>query len=93
MREPQIESPVPDPDALGPGEDIEREPDGAPHAVIGWTAFTIVGIALILGALMAVGGAAALVTAIIVVVFGAPAAIVALRRAADSRRDQQHPSR
>lgn len=91
--EPEIESPVPDPTALGPNEDIEREPDGAPHAVIGWTALVVVGFAFVIGTLVAVGSGAALVTAIVLIAFGVPIAIAALRQAAAARRDQLHPSR
>lgn len=88
-----VEAPVPDPAALGPDEDLEREPDGAPHRVIGWTAFTIVAFALVIGALLAGAGAAALVITLVLVAFAAPIAIVTLYRASAQRRDLRHPSR
>lgn len=90
---PEIQSPVVDPEALGPGEDVEREPGGAPHAVIGLTVLVLVGFALAIGALLAVGGPAGLVAAIVLAVVGAPMAIAALRRSAAAQRDRRHASR
>ena len=42
-----VHSPVRDDEALGPTEDLDREPDGMPHQVIGLTALFSVMLAML----------------------------------------------
>ena len=45
---PRIHSPVRDESALGPSENLDREPDAIPHSVIALVAFTTVVVAAVL---------------------------------------------
>jgi hypothetical protein len=86
-------SPVRDDDALGPSEDLDRQPDGAPHEVIGLTAFFTVLLAMLVAVMFATGRPLGHVAAIVLAVLAIPVVVSVLRKRAARDRDQQHPSR
>ncbi|NVB78964.1 MAG: hypothetical protein HOV81_11250 [Kofleriaceae bacterium] len=86
-------APVRDDDALGISEDLDREPDGVPHRVIGFTALFSVMLALLVGFMMLAGGTVSRVAAIVIVVMAIPVLVSTLRTKATRDRDYLHPSR
>lgn len=84
-----IESPVRDDSRLGPTEDLDREPDGFPHAAFGVLLYASI---LLAGLVLLAWTRSAAVAAVIVLV-GAPALILRITRRADRSRDRAHPSR
>lgn len=81
------QSPVRDDSALGPTEDLDREPDGVPHAAIAGTAALSFAVAV---AVLAALAASALHLGVVLLVV--PLAIIALYRRAERQRDRLHPS-
>lgn len=76
-------------DAIEP-EDVQREPDGMPHAIIGLTVLYAAMLAVaMLWTHTASGGAATIIVALIAV----PIVVFRLQRMATRDRDQRHPSR
>lgn len=88
-----VQSPVRDDDALGPTEDLDREPDGVPHHVIGLTALFSVMLAMLVGFMILTGGTISRVAAVILAVLAIPVLVSSLRKRADRDRDDLHPSR
>jgi hypothetical protein len=88
-----VQSPVRDDSALGPTEDLDREPDGMPHHVIGLTALFSVMLAMLVGFMIIVGGTVSRIAAIVIAVMAVPVLVSTLRRRAERGRDQLHPSR
>lgn len=88
-----VHSPVRDDEALGPTEDLDREPDGVPHHVIGLTALFSVMLAMLVGFMILAGGTVSRIAAIVLVLLAIPVLVSSLRRRADQDRDQLHPSR
>jgi len=88
-----VHSPVRDDDALGPTEDLDREPDGMPHHVIGLTALFSVMLAMLVVFMFLSGSTVTRVAAVILVVLAVPTLVSSLRRKASVHRDQLHPSR
>ena len=86
-------NPVRDPDAIGPTEDIDREPDGAPHSVIGLTALFSVLLAMLVGGLFMTRKPVDMVAAVLLVIIAVPVLVSTLRNKAERDRDQLHPSR
>jgi len=80
-------------DVLGPHEDVEREPDGIPHDVIGLTAFFSVILAMLLGTIFVTGGTVGRTAAILIAGFAIPALVSSLSRRAERDRDPTHPAR
>jgi len=78
---------------LTPHEDLERQPDGIPHLVIGLTAlFSVLLAAVLIGVFRSgptVGSIAAAALAIIAI----PVLVVGLGAKAERDRDHDHPSR
>jgi len=94
--EPPIEpvhSPVRDDAALGPTEDLDREPDGVPHHVIGLTALFSVMLAMLVAFMALAGGTVSRVAAVLLVALAVPVLVSSLRRRAAEDRDSLHPSR
>ena len=91
--EEPVHSPVRDDEALGPTEDLDREPDGMPHHVIGLTALFSVMLAMLVGFMILAGGTVSRVAAIILAILAVPVLVSSLRRRADQGRDRLHPSR
>ena len=88
-----VQSPVRDDEALGPTEDLDREPDGVPHVVVGLTALFSVMLAMLIGFMILAGGTASRVAAVILAVLAIPVLVSSLRRKAARERDSLHPSR
>lgn len=88
-----VNSPVRDDDALGPTEDLDREPDGMPHHVIGLTALFSVMLAMLVVFMALSGGTVTRIAAVVLVLLAVPVLVSSLRRRADQGRDQLHPSR
>lgn len=88
-----VQSPVRDDEALGPTEDLDREPDGVPHHVIGLTALFSVMLAMLVGFMFLTGGTFTRVAAVVLALLAIPVLVSTLRRRADRDRDQLHPSR
>lgn len=88
-----VHNPVRDPDALGPTEDLDRVPDGAPHSVIGLTALFSVVFAMLVAFLFLSGKPVDMVAAVLLVVFAIPVLVNSLRKKAERDRDHLHPSR
>jgi Flp pilus assembly protein TadB len=88
-----VNAPVRDDDALGPTEDLDREPDGMPHAVIGLLALFSVVLAVLVGFMFLAGGSVTRVAGVVLVLLAIPVLVSTLRRRADRDRDQLHPSR
>ncbi len=88
-----VNSPVRDDDALGPTEDLDREPDGVPHHVIGLTALFSVMLAMLIGFMVLAGGTVSRIAAIVLAVLAIPVLVSTLRGKAARSRDTLHPSR
>jgi hypothetical protein len=80
-------------EALGPTEDLDREPDGIPHAVIGYTAGFAVMLALLVGLMFLAGNTTSRVMAVVLVILAVPTVVSSLRKRAERDRDHLHPSR
>lgn len=88
-----VQSPVRDDDALGPTEDLDREPDGMPHHVIGLTALFSVMLAMLVAFMFLAGGTVSRIAAVVLALLAIPVLVSTLRRRADEGRDRLHPSR
>lgn len=88
-----VQSPVRDDEALGPTEDLDREPDGVPHHVIGLTALFSVMLAMLVGFMILTGGTVSRIAAVVLALLAIPVLVSTLRKRADRDRDQLHPSR
>jgi Flp pilus assembly protein TadB len=87
--QPEPVSPIRDATRLGPTEDLDREPDGVPHDVVGLTAlFTVVLAALALTMLST--GTVGIVAVVVIAALAAPAL---LGRRSARERDPRHASR
>jgi len=80
-------------EALGPTEDLDREPDGVPHYVIGYTAGFSVMLALLVGLMFLAGSTTSRVMALVLVALAVPTVVSVLRTRAARDRDHLHPSR
>ena len=88
-----VNAPVRDDEALGPTEDLDREPDGVPHKVIGLTALFSVMLAMLVGFMVLAGGTVSRIAAIILALLAIPTLVSTLRGKASRERDHLHPSR
>jgi Flp pilus assembly protein TadB len=88
----QHNSPVRDDRRLGPTEDLDREPDGVPHDVVGLAAlFSVLFAAVVLG--MWLSGSTGRIAAIAMCMVGVPMLVSNLRQRSERERDRAHPSR
>ena len=88
----QRNAPVRDDTSLGPTEDLDREPDGVPHDVVGLSAlFSVLFAAVVLG--MWLSGSTGRVAAVAMCMVGIPLLVSNLRQRSERERDQAHPSR
>jgi hypothetical protein len=85
-------NPVRDDARLSEHEDLDREPDGIPHEIIGMTVFFSVVLAMLL-AFMFLAGGAARVGGIILALIAVPILVSVLKNKAERDRDHVHPSR
>lgn len=86
-------NPVRDDRRLAPTEDLDREPDGVPHKVVGMTAFFSVVLALLVAFMFLTGSTVARVGAVIIALLAVPVLVRTLSNKAARERDQLHPSR
>ncbi len=89
----QPHNPVRDESKLAPTEDLDREPDGVPHSVVGLTALFSVMLAMLVAFMFLSGHVVGRVAAIVLAVIAIPTLVTSLRRKADRERDHVHPSR
>jgi len=85
--------PVRDDLAIGPTEDLDREPDGVPHNVVGLTALFSVMLAMLVAFMFMTGSTVARVAAIALAGVAIPTLVTVLRTKAAHERDHTHPSR
>ena len=86
-------NPVRDDSKLAPTEDLDRQPDGVPHQVVGMTALFSVMLALLLGVMFVFGGMVTKIAAIVLALLAVPVLVGTLRNKAERERDHVHPSR
>ncbi len=85
-------NPVRDDSKTSANEDLDREPDGVPHSVVGMTALFSVVLALLV-AFMFLAGGAVRIAAVVLLLLAVPLIVSTLRKKADRERDHVHPSR
>lgn len=86
-------NPVRDPGKLAPSEDLDREPDGVPHNVVGLTALFSVMLAMLVAAMFLSGHIVGQITAVALIAIAIPVLVTGLRHKAERERDRVHPSR
>ena len=86
-------NPVRDDRKLAPTEDLDREPDGVPHNVVGLTALFSVMLAMLVGFMFVAGGTMVKGAAVVLAIMTIPVLVGSLRNKADRDRDHVHPSR
>lgn len=86
-------NPVRDDSKLSPTEDLDRQPDGVPHSVVGLTAAFSVMLAMLLAFMFLAGGTATKVGAVMLALVAIPVLVGTLRKKAARERDRAHPSR
>src|SRR5215510_12982630 len=86
-------SPVRDDSKLGPTEDIDREPDGVPHSVVGLTALFSVMLAMLVAFMFLSGHIVGRIAAVALIAIAIPTLVATLRNKAERERDHVHPSR
>lgn len=86
-------NPVRDDSKIAATEDLDREPDGVPHQVIGLTALFSVMLAMLVAFMFFVGTTLTRVAAVAIAIFAVPVLVTRLNRKADTQRDHVHPSR
>jgi hypothetical protein len=91
--EPEPHSPVRDDSKQSPHEDLDREPDGVPHNVVGLTALFSVMLAMLVAFMFLTGRGVTRVAAIALAVIAIPMLVAMLHNKADRERDHIHPSR
>ena len=90
---PHLNSPVRDDEALGLTEDLDREPDGVPHHVVGLTALFSVMLAMLIAFMVLAGGTVSRIAAVVLALLAVPVLVSTLRDKAERDRDPLHPSR
>lgn len=90
---PEPQHPVRIDSKLGLTEDLDREPDGVPHRVVGLTALFSVILAMLVAFMFLAGGTTTRIGAGVLIVLAIPAIVYTLRGKADRERDVLHPSR
>ncbi|MEO8703320.1 MAG: hypothetical protein ABI867_24955 [Kofleriaceae bacterium] len=92
---PQSEpvNPVRDDSKLAPTEDLDREPDGVPHNVVGLVALFSTMLAMLVAFMFIAGGTVTKVAAVLVALIAIPVVVGSLRKKAARERDHSHPSR
>jgi hypothetical protein len=78
---------------LSPTEDLDREPDGVPHSVVGLTALFSVMLAMLVAFMFLTGHLFGKVLAVVLAVVAIPTLVSTLRKKAADERDHMHPSR
>jgi len=78
---------------LSPTEDLDREPDGVPHSVVGLTALFSVMLAMLVAFMFLTGSGWGKLFAVLLAVVAIPTLVGSLRKKAARDRDDFHPSR
>lgn len=86
-------NPVRDRSKLAPTEDVDRQPDGVPHSVVGLTALFSVMLAMLVAAMFLAGHIVNKIAAVALVAIAIPTLVATLRNKAERDRDRVHPSR
>lgn len=86
-------NPVRDDSKLAPDEDLDREPDGVPHRVVGLTAFFSVMLAMLIAVMFLSGSTVGKVAAVLLAMVAVPMLVMILRDKSERERDHLHPSR
>ena len=86
-------NPVRDDSKLAPTEDLDRQPDGVPHSVVGLTALFSVMLAMLVAFMFLTGHTTGKVLAILLVLIAIPTMVASLRKKARHDRDDFNPSR
>jgi Flp pilus assembly protein TadB len=77
---------------LGPTENLDREPDGVPHEIVGLSAlFSVLFAAVVLG--MWLSGPTGRIAAVAICMVGVPMLVSNLRSRSERERSYHHPSR
>jgi hypothetical protein len=85
--------PVRDDAELASTEDLDREPDGVPHSVVGLTALFSVMLAMLVAFMFLTGGEVGKIAAVVLAAVAIPTLVAMLRKKAARDRDRVHPSR
>jgi hypothetical protein len=86
-------NPVRDDRKLAPTEDLDRQPDGIPHRVVGLTALFSVLLAMLIAVMFLSGSTTGRVAAVLLSFVAVPLLVMILRDKAERERDHVHPSR
>lgn len=86
-------NPVRDDRKLSATEDLDRDPDGVPHSVVGLTALFSVMLAMLVAFMFLAGSGAVKVAAVVLALVAIPVLVGMLRRKSGRDRDRLHPSR
>ena len=86
-------NPVRDDRKLGLTEDLDRQPDGVPHQVVGLTALFSVLLAMLVAFMFFAGSTTTRVAAVLLAVVAIPVVVGSLRNKAEKLRNHVHPSR
>ncbi|MBA3396866.1 MAG: hypothetical protein H0T89_29820 [Deltaproteobacteria bacterium] len=86
-------NPVRDDRKLAPTEDLDREPDGVPHKVVGLTALFSVMLAMLMAFMFITGSGITRVAAVVLGLLAIPVLVMTLRNKSERERDHVHPSR
>jgi hypothetical protein len=86
-------NPVRDDSKLAPTEDLDREPDGVPHKVVGMTALFSVLLAMLVAFMFLTGNRAGQIGAVALAAIAIPTLVATLRNKAERERNRVHPSR
>jgi hypothetical protein len=89
----EIQSPIRDESKLGATEDLDREPDGVPHSIVGATAGFSIVLAILVACAWFVSDWPGRILTFVLVAIAFPVVISTLKHKADRDRDQAHPSR
>jgi hypothetical protein len=90
---PEPQNPVLDRSKQGPTEDVDREPDGVPHSVVGLTALFSVMLAMLVAFMFLSGHTVGRIAAVVLALVAIPTLVASLRKKAERERDAVHPSR
>ena len=86
-------NPVRDDRKLAPTEDLDREPDGVPHSVVGMTAGFSIMLAVLVAFMMLAGSWWTRIMVVGLVLVAVPVLVGTLKKKANRERDHFHPSR
>lgn len=86
-------APVRDDQALAPDEDLDREPDGVPHDVVGFTAFFSVLLAMLVAFMFLTHNHVVQGASVVIALIAIPVLVSTLGKRANRDRNHLHPSR